>query len=117
MKIILVSALLLSVVLFRFSSKALESTFFSTTEPIRATKLTQPITFDGIPDDEAWHEIKDLPLVTIMPAFGKEPSEISVIKIAWANGLINNDIHRFTPSLPYSTGRTILLKYTYTFKL
>jgi hypothetical protein len=57
MKKILVSALLLSVVLFRFSSKAQEGPYVSTTEPIRVTKLTQPIIFDGIPDDEAWQEI------------------------------------------------------------
>jgi hypothetical protein len=52
-------------------------------DPIILKVLNQPINFDGIPDEKAWETIEALPLVTHMPVFGKEPSEKSIIKIAY----------------------------------
>lgn len=49
--------------------------------PTPVVKLSQQIVFDGIPDEEAWNDVPPLPMVTLMPAFGKEPAESSIIKI------------------------------------
>jgi hypothetical protein len=69
-------------------------------EPIKVQKLTEAINFDGIPDEVAWKDIPSLSMVTIMPAFGKEPGEPSIIKIAYdgeffyVSGILNyNDIN------------------------
>lgn len=48
-------------------------------------RLSGPINFDGVPDEEAWQTIAALPLVMYIPVFGNEPSEKSVIKIAYDN--------------------------------
>ncbi|MBW6498460.1 MAG: hypothetical protein K0B09_08745, partial [Bacteroidales bacterium] len=48
--------------------------------------------------------------------FRYNPREGNDFYIVYDEGL-NTEIHRLTPSLPFSSGRTILLKYTYTFKL
>lgn len=107
--------------------------------------MSGELVFDGVPDEEAWQAIAALPLVMHMPVYGKEPTELTVIKIAYDNdylyvsGIINyknpddirafskkrdyivydeglnSDLARETPRLPLSSGRTVLLKYTYTF--
>jgi hypothetical protein len=48
--------------------------------------------------------------------FRYNPREGNDFWIVYDEGL-NTDLHRVTPELPVSTGRTILVKYTYTFKL
>ncbi len=48
--------------------------------------------------------------------FRFNPREGNDFYIVYDEGL-NTGIHRVSPSLPYSSGRTILLKYTYTFIL
>ena len=48
--------------------------------------------------------------------FRLNPREGNDLYIVYDEGL-NTDTHRLTPSLPFSAGRTILLKYTYTFRL
>ncbi len=52
-------------------------------QPTPVVKLSQPIIFDGIPDEKAWDEVPALPMTTLIPAFGKEPAESSIIKIAY----------------------------------
>lgn len=48
--------------------------------------------------------------------FRFNPREGNDFWIVYDEGL-NTDLHRTTPELPVSTGRTILLKYVYTFRL
>jgi hypothetical protein len=48
--------------------------------------------------------------------FRYNPREGNDFWIVYDEGL-NTDLHRVTPELPVSAGRTILVKYTYTFKL
>jgi hypothetical protein len=48
--------------------------------------------------------------------FRYNPREGNDFYIVYDEGL-NTNLHRQTPELPFSTGRTILLKYTYTFVL
>lgn len=48
--------------------------------------------------------------------FRLNPREGNDLYIVYDEGL-HTDIHRLTPGLPHSVGRTVLLKYTYTFRL
>jgi hypothetical protein len=48
--------------------------------------------------------------------FRYNPREGNDFYIVYDEGL-NTDLQRVTPELPYSTGRTLLLKYTYTFRI
>jgi hypothetical protein len=64
-------------------------------EPMKVTRISGGITFDGVPDEAVWQPVQTLPMVMLMPAPGDEPTEISVIKIAYddeyfyVSGLIN----------------------------
>jgi hypothetical protein len=51
--------------------------------PLIVTKISSPITFDGVPDEEVWQSVKTLPMVMHTPVFGNEPTETSIIKIAY----------------------------------
>jgi hypothetical protein len=48
--------------------------------------------------------------------FRYNPSEGNDFYVVYDEGL-NTNIYREVPTMPYSSGRTILLKYTYTFRL
>jgi hypothetical protein len=51
--------------------------------PLVVNKLTNPIIFDGVPDETAWQAIPSLPMIMHTPVFGNDPSETSIIKIAY----------------------------------
>lgn len=51
--------------------------------PIEIPRLESIITFDGIPDEDAWNQAKTLPLVMQMPTFGKDPTEKSDVLIGY----------------------------------
>jgi len=51
--------------------------------PLLIDRLLQPITFDGIPDEEGWHSIPPLKLTMYQPVFGKEPSEETEVRISY----------------------------------
>jgi hypothetical protein len=50
--------------------------------PLAVPKLTDVITFDGIPDERFWQEIPALPLVMHIPVFGISPADSTVFRIA-----------------------------------
>jgi hypothetical protein len=52
-------------------------------DPLIAPRLSGAINFDGLPDEDAWETIQALPMVMYIPVFGNEPTERSVIKIAY----------------------------------
>jgi hypothetical protein len=52
-------------------------------ELLKVSKISGGIFFDGIPDEEVWKSIRDLPMVMHSPVFGDEPSEQSSMKIAY----------------------------------
>ncbi|MBA4410405.1 MAG: hypothetical protein Q8S54_16805 [Bacteroidota bacterium] len=52
-------------------------------EPLAVSKISEAINFDGIPDEEAWQSVPALKMVMHMAVFGIEPTEISVIKLAY----------------------------------
>ena len=51
-------------------------------EPLIIQRLTSPVIFDGIPDEESWQGIIPLPLVTYFPEDGRAPTEQSDVRIA-----------------------------------
>ncbi|CAN5301003.1 hypothetical protein BH23BAC3_BH23BAC3_18780 [soil metagenome] len=48
-------------------------------------RLSEPIQFDGMPDDAAWQSVDPLPLMTYFPEDGREPSERSDVRIAYVD--------------------------------
>lgn len=46
-------------------------------------RLTRPVNFDGIPDDEAWKAVEPLNFTMHAPVFGKEPTEQTVTRFAY----------------------------------
>ena len=54
-------------------------------EPMVVTRLAGKITFDGVPDEEAWLSVPALNLVMHSPVFGAKPTENTLLKIAYDN--------------------------------
>ena len=63
--------------------QAQTGTSTDSSDPLKVTKISGGITFDGVPDEAAWQGIQALPVVMYMPVPGNESTEISVIKIAY----------------------------------
>jgi hypothetical protein len=55
----------------------------SLNQPLLINRLSQPIIFDGNPDEEAWQSISPLKLIMYQPVFGKEPSEETDVRIGY----------------------------------
>jgi hypothetical protein len=47
------------------------------------SKLTQPVSFDGIPDEEAWNPVEPVNMIMHSPVFGKEPAEKTDARFAY----------------------------------
>ena len=47
------------------------------------TRLTQPITLDGLPDEPAWRDVPVLPLTLYTPVFRGTPSQRTEIRVAY----------------------------------
>ncbi|MEE9373867.1 MAG: DUF5916 domain-containing protein [Saprospiraceae bacterium] len=54
-----------------------------TEDPLTLTKLSSPITFDGIVDEEVWETIDPVPLIMAYPNFNGEMTEKTEIRIAY----------------------------------
>jgi hypothetical protein len=70
---------ILSGFILAFSAELLSQT------PLVITKMTGIINFDGVPDEEAWQNVPELPMVMFMPVSGNKPAEHSLIKISYDN--------------------------------
>jgi hypothetical protein len=46
-------------------------------------RLSQPVIFDGIPDEDAWNSITPVKLTMHSPVFGKEPTEFTDVRICY----------------------------------
>lgn len=51
--------------------------------PINIQKITSEVTLDGIPDEEAWQEIRPFPMTVYQPVYRGEQSNRTVIKVAY----------------------------------
>ncbi|MBW1915812.1 MAG: carbohydrate binding family 9 domain-containing protein, partial [Deltaproteobacteria bacterium] len=73
---------------------------FDTTTAVVISRLSGEINFDGMPDEEAWQIIEPFPMVTHTPVFGKEPTEITVIKLTFDDEYIyvGAEFHDSDPS-------------------
>jgi len=47
------------------------------------SKLSHPVNFDGIPDEEAWNSVDPVKLIMFTPVFGNEPTEETDFRIAY----------------------------------
>jgi hypothetical protein len=54
-----------------------------TQEPVTVTRLSEAISFDGVPDENVWKSINVLPLVMNMPVFGGKPSVNCILRIVY----------------------------------
>ncbi len=80
--------------------------------PLVVPKLTAPVNLDGIPEEEAWQSVQALPMIMYTPVFGNDPTEISVVKIAYDNhyfyvsGIFNfknpDDLRAFSKKRDYA---------------
>ncbi|MBN2666029.1 MAG: carbohydrate binding family 9 domain-containing protein, partial [Bacteroidales bacterium] len=52
-------------------------------KPLVINELVLPLTFDGIPDEEAWNSVKPLKMTMYSPVFGKDPTEHTDVRIAY----------------------------------
>ncbi|HEC42688.1 MAG TPA: hypothetical protein ENI20_07670 [Bacteroides sp.] len=50
-------------------------------DPVVISRLQGEIVFDGVPDEPAWNESGNYPMVTHSPIFGKEPQERTDVRI------------------------------------
>lgn len=81
-------------------------------EPLTVPRISAAITFDGVPDEEIWNNIPALPLIMFSPVYGNNPTETTVIKIAYDNdylyvsGIFNlknpNDLRAFSKKRDYA---------------
>lgn len=55
----------------------------TTEQVVDLPRLSQPITLDGMPDEPAWQEIPELPLVMYQPVHLGEMTQRTVIKVAY----------------------------------
>jgi len=58
---------------------------FIFTEPIQVVRINGGITFDGIPEEEAWQSIKPVKMLMHIPIFEIEPTETATIKMVYDN--------------------------------
>jgi len=54
-------------------------------EPLAITRIAGGIVFDGIPEEYDWQQVPSLKMTMHQPVFGNEPTESSVIKMAYDN--------------------------------
>ena len=52
-------------------------------DPVIVKRFTEPVKFDGLPDEKAWNDITPLPVTALQPVAGKEPSEKTVILLGY----------------------------------
>jgi len=75
--------LLFTILLLSFVSVSYSQTNSGLKEALVISRLTQPVNFDGVPDEEAWQSVNPIDLIMFSPVFGKEPSEKSDIRLAY----------------------------------
>jgi hypothetical protein len=54
-------------------------------EPVKIERMTGPVRFDGVPDDDSWKSLNPFQLLMFRPNFGNKPSEESDIRIGYDN--------------------------------
>jgi hypothetical protein len=74
-------------------------------------KLTLPVNFDGIPDEEAWNSVAPIKMIMHSPVFGKEPSENTDVRIAYDNKYLYFAVYLFYRDT--SMMRSVSLKRDY----
>jgi hypothetical protein len=55
----------------------------SSNRPFLINRISQSITFDGVPDEESWKSIMPLDLTMYQPVYGKDPTEETDVRIGY----------------------------------
>lgn len=63
----------------------IQSSGLKAQEPIPVSRLTEPITFDGIPDEKTWNDVPSLEMTMYSPVYGNKQTEKATIKVAYDN--------------------------------
>ncbi|MBN1415866.1 MAG: carbohydrate binding family 9 domain-containing protein [Bacteroidales bacterium] len=56
--------------------------------PLQVTRPDSSIIFDGVPYEPAWQQISPLQMIMHSPVYGEEPTERTVMKIAYDNAFL-----------------------------
>ncbi|WP_340103703.1 hypothetical protein [Rhodohalobacter sp. 8-1] len=51
--------------------------------PVAIQRISSSVTIDGIPDENAWKNVKPFPLVMYQPVYGGDMSNPTIIKVAY----------------------------------
>jgi hypothetical protein len=54
-------------------------------DAVKIKRVTEPVVFDGNPDEQAWTTLEKFPLVMHRPNFNSNPSEESDVRIGYDN--------------------------------
>lgn len=87
-KLILVSLVIALIPALETFSQEKKSSSEPTKSPYLIQKLRGPITLDGLSDEEAWKDIRPLPMVTMFPSYGNAPSEKTEILVAFDDNFL-----------------------------
>ena len=58
-----------------FTASGQPDTILARKQAVTIDRISEPLTFDGIPDEEAWKSTEPLKLVMFSPVYGKDPAE------------------------------------------
>ena len=64
-------------------------------EPLIIQRVLGPVTLDGLSNEDAWKDIKPLPLIMFLPNYGNPPSEKTEILIGF------DDVHLYVAARLY----------------
>lgn len=75
--------LLILLLLSKAILMAQEEKIPGSSDPLKVSKISESIVFDGIPDEDFWQTIETLPLIMLAPVSGNVPTEETTLKIAY----------------------------------
>ena len=52
-------------------------------DAVKLNRITAPVEFDGVPDEEAWTSASIFPLIMQKPVYGSQPTEVSEVYIGY----------------------------------
>jgi len=79
-RLLIISILLLSLAL---TSTGQSDTLLSRKQALVINRVSQPVNFDGVPDEEAWKSNEPVNMVMFTPVFGREPAEKTDFRLAY----------------------------------
>lgn len=79
---------------------------FLIAQPLDITRLNQPVQFDGKVDEAAWNEVSPLPMEMNTPTFGGQPTEKSIVYLAYDDNYLYLAGKLYCSKPEYNRGNT-----------